>query len=40
MRTVIAPFLHPRQNRDGEVPLLKASRKSFPFVELAFAGGG
>jgi len=25
------------QDRDGAVPLLKASRKSFPFVELAFA---
>ena len=25
------------QDRDGAVPLLKASRKSFPFVETAFA---
>ena len=25
------------QDRDGAIPLLKASRKSFPFVELAFA---
>jgi len=25
------------QDRDGAVPLLKASRKSFPFVEIAFA---
>jgi transposase len=25
------------QDRDGAVPLLKASRRSFPFVELAFA---
>jgi transposase len=25
------------QDRDGALPLLKASRKSFPFVELAFA---
>jgi len=25
------------QDRDGAVPLLKASRSSFPFVELAFA---
>ena len=25
------------QDRDGAVPLLKASRKSFPFVECAFA---
>jgi putative transposase len=25
------------QDRDGAVPLLKASRKAFPFVELAFA---
>ena len=24
------------QDRDGAIPLLKASRKSFPFVELAF----
>jgi transposase len=30
--------VHPAdvQDRDGAVPLLKASRKSFPFVELAF----
>lgn len=27
------------QDRDGAVPLLKASRMSFPFVELAFADG-
>ncbi len=27
------------QDRDGAVPLLKASRKSFPFVETAFADG-
>ena len=25
------------QDRDGALPLLKASRKSFPFVEIAFA---
>jgi putative transposase len=25
------------QDRDGVIPLLKASRKSFPFVEIAFA---
>ena len=25
------------QDRDGAVPLLKASRSSFPFIELAFA---
>lgn len=25
------------QDRDGAVPLLKASRRSLPFVELAFA---
>lgn len=25
------------QDRDGAIPLLKASRKSFPFVEIAFA---
>jgi len=25
------------QDRDGAIPLLKASRSSFPFVELAFA---
>jgi transposase len=25
------------QDRDGAVPLLKASRRSFPFIELAFA---
>ena len=25
------------QDRDGAIPLLKASRRSFPFVELAFA---
>jgi putative transposase len=25
------------QDRDGAIPLLKASRKSFPFIELAFA---
>jgi hypothetical protein len=25
------------QNRDGAVPLLQASRRSFPLVELAFA---
>ena len=25
------------QDRDGAVPLLKVSRRSFPFVELAFA---
>ena len=25
------------QDRDGGIPLLKASRRSFPFVELAFA---
>jgi putative transposase len=31
--------VHPAsvQDRDGAVPLLKASRRSFPFVELAFA---
>jgi putative transposase len=31
--------VHPAdiQDRDGAVPLLKASRASFPFVELAFA---
>ncbi len=28
------------QDCDGAVPLLKASRKSFPFVELAFADSG
>ena len=27
------------QDRDGAVPLLKASRRSFPFVALAFADG-
>jgi len=27
------------QDRDGAVPLLKASRASFPFVEIAFADG-
>jgi putative transposase len=27
------------QDRDGAVPLLQASRRSFPFVELAFADG-
>lgn len=26
------------QDRDGAIPLLKASRRSFPFVEIAFAG--
>jgi hypothetical protein len=26
------------QDRDGAVPLLQASRRSFPFIELAFAG--
>ena len=26
------------QDRDGAIPLLKTSRKAFPFVELAFAG--
>ena len=25
------------QDRDGAVPLLKTSRRSFPFIELAFA---
>jgi transposase len=25
------------QDRDGAIPLLRASRRSFPFVELAFA---
>ena len=25
------------QDRDGAVPLFKASRRSFPFVKLAFA---
>ncbi len=31
--------VHPAdvQDRDGAVPLLKASRRSFPFVEIAFA---
>jgi len=31
--------VHPAsvQDRDGAVPLLKGSRRSFPFVELAFA---
>jgi putative transposase len=31
--------VHPAsvQDRDGAVPLLKASRRSYPFVELAFA---
>ena len=31
--------MHPAsiQDRDGAVPLLKASRRSFPFVDLAFA---
>jgi len=31
--------VHPAdiQDRDGAIPLLKASRRSFPFVELAFA---
>lgn len=31
--------VHPAsvQDRDGAVPLLKASRRSFPFIELAFA---
>jgi putative transposase len=31
--------IHPAdvQDRDGAVPLLKASRRSFPFVELSFA---
>ena len=31
--------VHPAniQDRDGAIPLLKASRKSFPFVALAFA---
>ena len=31
--------IHPAdvQDRDGAVPLLKVSRRSFPFVELAFA---
>ena len=28
------------QDCDGAVPLLQASRKSFPFVELTFADGG
>ncbi len=28
------------QDRDGAVPLLKASRRRFPFVELAFADTG
>jgi len=34
--------VHPAcvQDRDGAVPLLKASRKRFPFVELAFADTG
>ncbi|MBX6321995.1 MAG: IS5 family transposase [Rhodospirillaceae bacterium] len=27
------------QDRDGAVPLLRASRKSFPFIALAFADG-
>jgi hypothetical protein len=33
--------VHPAsvQDRDGAVPLLKASRRSFPFVERAFADG-
>ncbi len=32
-------LVHPAcvQDRDGAIPLLKASRRSFPFVELAFA---
>ena len=32
-------LIHPAgvQDRDGAVPLLKASRRRFPFVELAFA---
>jgi transposase len=31
--------VHPAsvQDRDGAVPLLKASRRRFPFIELAFA---
>ena len=31
--------IHPAsvQDRDGAVPLLRASRRSFPFIELAFA---
>ncbi len=28
------------QDRDGAVPLLKASRGSFPFIELTFADSG
>ena len=28
------------QDRDGAIPLLKASRRSFPFVELVFADSG
>jgi transposase len=28
------------QDRDGAIPLLKASRASFPFIELAFADSG
>jgi len=34
--------VHPAdvQDRDGAIPLLKASRGSFPFVERAFADGG
>ena len=31
--------VHPAsvQDRDGAIPLLKASRRSFPFVQIAFA---
>jgi len=36
---VLELLVHPAwvQDRDGAIPLLKASRRSFPFVELAFA---
>jgi transposase len=38
-RRALAIQAHPAdiQDRDGAIPLLKASRRSFPFVELAFA---
>lgn len=36
---VIENYLADVQDRDGAVPLLRASRRSFPFVETAFADG-
>ena len=36
---LLKAIVHPAdiQDRDGAVPLLKASRRSFPFIELTFA---